>query len=186
MYHHSDIIISETNNTPLFKEGTDMMRNDIQINGNTIGGRQGWAYVCNSMDIAVLKADLDKKQEYDDYKTFGDVRVIWNYRGTESTKVGTLEVENGKWGIGSAGCMLKAHFGFHDMMTSIEESNLPIIRANEVVAIALYSKENEVATLNLFRVGKVDINCMTVARLTPLSDEEMQEVKKDADRWCNR
>ena len=26
MYHHSGIIISETNNTPLFKEGTDMAK----------------------------------------------------------------------------------------------------------------------------------------------------------------
>lgn len=163
-----------------------MRRNDIQINGNVIGGRQGWAYICNSMKFAVLKADMDKEQEYDDFKTFGQVRVIWNFRGHENSSEGTLEVEKGKWSIGSWGHCLKASFGFHDMMESIERANLPVIRKDDVVAVALHSKKFEFASLMLFKVGNIDINCQTVTRLTPLTDEEMQEIKKDADRWCNR
>lgn len=163
-----------------------MRKNDIQINGNVIGGRQGWAYICNSMKFAVLKADLEQDQEYDSFKTFGNVRVIWDYRGTDSCMTGTLEVENGKWSIGSWGCCIKADFGFHDMIESINDANLPVIRKDDVVAIAMYSDRIDFASLSLFRVGRIDINCQTVTRLTPLTDEEMQEIKKDADRWCNR
>lgn len=162
------------------------MRNDIQINGNIIGGRQGWAYVCNSMRFSVLKADIDKEQEYDDFKIFDEVRVIWNYRGHENASVGTLEVENGKWSIGSCGCCLKAGFGFSDMIKSIEESNLQTIRKDEVVAIALFSSKFEFATLNLFKVGSIDTNCQIMTTLIPLTDDEMQEIKNDAERWCNR
>ena len=162
------------------------MKLDIQINGNYIGGRQGWAYICNSMRFAVLKADLEKEQEYDDFKTFGNVKVIWNYRGEENGSVGTLEVSEGKWKIGGHGCCIKSSFGFSDMMDGIDNANLPIIRKDDIVAIAMYDKGNEIAILGLYRVGRIDINCMTMTSLTPLTDEEMQEVKKDAERWCNR
>ena len=162
------------------------MKNDIQINGNIIGGRQGWAYICNSMKFAVLKADMDKEQEYDDYKTFGKVRVIWNYRGHENASVGTLEVENGKWSIGSWGCCLKAGFGFHDMVKSIEESNLQVIRKDDVIAVATFSNKIEFAWLSLFKVSSIDSNCTTMAELIPLNEDEMAEIKKDAERWCNR
>ena len=164
-----------------------MMRTlDIKVNGNVIGGRQGWAYICNSMRFAVLKVDLDKEQEYDDFKMFGNVRVVWNFRGHENCAVGKLECSKGKWQIGGYGAMLKADFGFHDMMDSIEESNLPIIRKDDVIAIAFFSKHFETATLNLYRMGKVDIQCQTMANLIPLTDEEMQEIKNDAERWCMR
>ncbi len=164
------------------------MRNDIQINGNIIGGRQGWAYICNSMRFAVLKADMEKEQEFgaDGYSTFGDVRVIWNYKGEESTARGILECENGEWKIGGWGCCIHSQFGFSDMMESINEANNPVIRKDDIVAIALFSQKSKFAVLNLFKVGKIDINCQTITRLTPLTDEEMQEIKKDADKWCNR
>lgn len=162
------------------------MRNDIQINGNIFGGRQGWAYICNSMRFAVLKADMEKEQEYDSFKTFEKVRVIWNYKGHENAMSARLEVENGNWAIGNGGCCIKADFGFYDMIESIEDANCPIIRENDVVAIALYSADIHFASLNLFKVGKIDINCQVVARLIPLSEDEMQEIKADAEKWCNR
>lgn len=160
--------------------------NDIQINANIIGGRQGWAYTCNSHKITVLKVDLDKKQEYEEYKTFDMVNVIWNYKGTESTADGRLEVENGKWTIGGFGCCIHSEFGFGDMEKLIEASNRQNIREGQIVALALFSKEYKVATLSLFKVGKVNIHCQTIAHLVPLTDEEMQEVKKNANDWCNR
>lgn len=163
-----------------------MRTNDIKINGNVIGGRQGWAYICNSMKFAVLKADMEKEHEYDDYRVFEKVRVVYSHRGSESLSEAQLEVEKGEWFIGSWGCCIKSSFGFHDMMKSIEQANSPIIREGDVVAIALYSDKIEFASLSLFKVGKVDINCQVVARLNPLTDEEMQKVKDDADRWCNR
>ena len=162
------------------------MRNDIQINGNVIGGRQGWAYTCNSMQITVLKVDLDREQEYEEYKTFDMVNVVWNYRGSESLTDGRLEVENGEWSIGGFGACLHSQFGFHDMMKSIEASNRQVIREGQIVALAFFSKNFEVATLSLYKVGKVNIHCQTIAHLIPLTDEEMQEVKKNANDWYNR
>ena len=160
--------------------------NDIQINGNVIGGRQGWAYTCNSMQITVLKVDLDREQEYEDYKTFDKVRVVWNYRGNESLADGQLECEKGEWSIGGWGCCIHSQFTFSDMFNSIEESNRQIIREGQIVALAFFSKSLEVATLSLYKIGKVNIHCQTMAHLIPLTDEEMQEVKKNAEDWCNR
>lgn len=160
--------------------------NDIQINGNVIGGRQGWAYTCNSMKITVLKVDLDKEQEYKDYQTFEMVNVIWNYHGEESRADGQLECEKGEWSIGGFGACLHSQFTFSDMFESIESSNRQVIREGQIVALALFSKSLEVATLSLYKVGKVNIHCQTMAHLIPLTDEEMQEVKKNANDWCNR
>ena len=138
-------------------KGVNNMRhnNDIQINGNVIGGRQGWAYTCN-------------------------------YRGTESRTDGRLECEKGEWSIGGFGACLHSQFTFSDMFESIESSNRQVIREGQIVALALFSKSLEVATLSLYKIGKVDIHCMTMAHLIPLTDEEMQEVKNDANDWCNR
>lgn len=166
-----------------------MSRNDIQISGNSIGGRQGWAYVCNSGEITVLKADLSIKQEYNDFKQYGTVRVIWNYRGHESYKSTTLEWnachEEARWQLGSAGCCLSSSFGLHDALEMIEETQAPIVRGGDVVAIACYSTEK--AFLKLYRLSdRIDINCQTVATFIPLTDEEMKEVVSNANRWCNR
>lgn len=164
-----------------------MKKNDIQINGNVIGGRQGWAYVCNSMRFTILKVDLDREQEYDDYKTFDKVRVAEMRDGKiEYGMDGILECENGKWSIGGWGFGIHSSFGFHDMNELIERSNRQVVREGEIVALAFFSKTYEVATLSLYRIGKVDMFCQTIARLIPLTDEEMEQVKADADRWCNR
>lgn len=163
------------------------MKNDIQINGNIIGGRQGWAYICNSMKFAVLKANMDKEQKYEDFKTFGNVRVAWNgLQGHELIAVGTLEVESGKWSIGGHGCCIKASFGFDDMVKSIEESNLQVIRKDDIIAVATFSNKIEFAWLSLFKVSSINSNCTTMAELIPLNEDEMAEIKKDAERWCNR
>lgn len=163
-----------------------MRKNDIQINGNIIGGRQGFAYICNSMIYEVLKADLDKEQEYKGYSQFGKVRVIKKYKDTEIAIEGTLEAEDGKWTIGGSGCCLKAGFGFSDMMNSIEEASLPRLHEGDIVAIAMYSKKIEFASLSLFKVGKIDSNCMVMAHLIPLDEAEMNIVRQDTERWCNR
>lgn len=56
------------------------MKYDIQIHGNAISGRQGWAYTCNSNEIPVLKADINSRVNAVEgaYKNFGNVRVAWN------------------------------------------------------------------------------------------------------------
>ena len=164
------------------------MKYDIQTKNNSIGGRQGWAYVCNSGEIPVLKADLDRKQEYDDFKKYGNVRIVWNYRGREHYKVTTLEWNacdgEARWVLGSWGCCLSGSFGLSDALDMIEETQTPIVRAGQIVAIASYSSQK--AYIQLYRVSdRVDINCQTVASFRPLTEEEMSEVKKNAVKWLN-
>ena len=164
------------------------MKYDIQVKNNSIGGRQGWAYVCNSGEIAVLKANLDSKQEYDDFKTYGKVRVVWNYRGREHFKPTTLEWNachgDARWELGSGGCCLSGSFGLSDALDMIEETQTPIVRAGQIVAIASYSSQT--AYIQLYRVSdRIDVNCQTVATFKPLTDEEMNEVKQNAVKWLN-
>lgn len=164
-----------------------MRLNDIQILGHTISGRQGWAYTCNSREITVLKVNLDAPQEYDDYQTFDMVRVAWTDRkGNVSHSDGQLECSEGKWKIGGWGCGIHSQFGFYDMANLINNSQRQVVAEGQIVALAFYSQKSQVATLNLYKVGKVDIFCQTIANLIPLTDDEMQEVKDRADRWCNR
>ena len=164
-----------------------MRLNDIQIYGNSISGRQGWAYTCNSGNIPILKVNLDAPQEYDDYQTFDMVRIAWTDRhGNESYSDGQLECSEGKWQIGGWGFGIHSQFGFSDMANLINRSQRQIIAAGQIVALACFSQKSKIATLNLYKVGKVDIFCQTIASLTPLTDAEMWEVTDAADRWCNR
>ena len=162
---------------------------DIKTAGNSIGGRQGWAYICNSGEVTVLKADLDAPQEYNDFKKYGTVRVVWNYRGRESFKPTTLEWNachgEGRWELGSAGCCISSSFGLSDAMEMIENTQAPIVRAGQIVAIASYSSQT--AYLQLYKVNdRIDISCQTVASFRPLTDEEMQEVVQMANYWLDR
>jgi hypothetical protein len=162
------------------------MRNDIKTFKNIISGRQGWAYICNSLQFTVIKADMNKPQEYEDYKVFSKVRIATPFKGRDLLSTGTLELEGDNWSIGGYGCCIKAGFDFNDMMESIEEAGLPVVREHDIVAVAQYTKEFEIAALKLFRVGRVDIHCTTMAQLIPLTDEEMEGIAKDANDWCNR
>ena len=164
------------------------MKYDIKRVANMIGGRQGWAYICNSTRFAVLMADKDMPQEYgEEYQTFGQVRVIKTYKdGSETAITGTLELDNGKWKIGCGGVGIHAGFGFSDAMELVNNANMPIVRKDDVVAIAQFSKKESFISLMLYKIGNVDPHCTTVTSLTPLSDEEMEQVMKDAERWCDR
>ena len=164
------------------------MKYDIRTAGNSIGGRQGWAYICNSGEVTVLKADLDKAQEYEEYKTYGKARVVWNYRGHEAFSTCELAYNacHGEafWELTSWGCCLSASFGISDALELIEDSQLPVVRKGEVIAIASYSTKS--AILRLYKIEHVDIHCQTVARLIPLTEEEMAEVVKNMNKWLNR
>ena len=159
---------------------------DIQISGNNIGGRQGWAYICNSGKFAVLKADLDKKQEYEESKEYCDARLAWTYAGKEMYDTVTLafDTEHGdpRWEFTGGGACLSARFGYSDAMKLIDHANLPIVRKNDVVAIASFT--SKAVMLRLYRCERIDIHCIVKAILRPLTDEEMIEIKKDAERWC--
>ncbi len=161
---------------------------DIRVNGNSIGGRQGWAYVCNSGEIAVLKADLDASQEYNDYRQYGKVRAIWEYKNRENYKTCRLVNDRcdggNSWELKSGGCCLSASFTVYDAFDMIDDSQLPIVKRNGIVAVASYSKQSDSASIQLFKLSRVDINCQTVATLIPLTDDEMNDIKKRAEQWC--
>ena len=163
------------------------MKYDITVSENKIGGRQGWAYVCNSDEVTVLKVDLDKPQEYKDYRKYGDVRVPWKYCGRENYQVCTLAwnscYDEPYWELSSGGCCISSSFGYHDAMELLNNSQAPIVRADKVIALAKYSSER--VSLSLYKLGKVDIHCSTTAKLIPLNDEEMSEVVKNINKWLN-
>ena len=147
-----------------------MSRNDIKTCLHSIGGRQGWAYICNSGKFPVIKADFSTPTKYDD-------------------KTCSLDYSEGEFSFGSGGCCLSARFGFDDALELVADANLPIIRPNDIVAIAkiVNKADGQAIVLEMFKLsGRIDINCMTVAKLEPLSDEEMKELVADAERWCNR
>lgn len=168
------------------KEETIMKRtNDIVVAANMIGGRQGWAYICNSGEVTVLKADLEKKQEYDDYKIYGKVKAA-DRRGLPHTCELVYNECDGKsrYELSSGGCCLSASFGYRDAMELIEEAGLQTVQKDDIVAVAEYTSKT--VMLKLFKISSVDIFCTTAAHFIPLTDEEMQEVVRNANRWCNR
>ena len=71
-------------------------------------------------------------------------------------------------------------------MELIDNANAPMIHEGEIVALGEYSKEVSFSNLALYKVGKVDIGCIVIADLKPLTDDEMQEVVTKANNWCNQ
>lgn len=159
---------------------------DITIYKNGISGRQGWAYVCNSGEIPVLRADADIPQEFVDYREFEPVRVKYQWKGKEMLIVGTLAWENDNWFVNNGGCCISSNFGIRDVVDLVNNSQAPGIEEGQTVAIAFVSESASTASLMLFRVGKVDSLCSRICNLVPLSYEEMQKVLKYAETWCDR
>ena len=161
---------------------------DITVSGNCIGGRQGYAYILNSMQMPVIDVDLDKEQEYTTYHTYGKVKALWSRNYTQYGMVAelALNTEGGKekWELTQGGCCLKASFGYSDLRELMSEANLPRVKSGEWVALASHSDNNHIGFVRLFKVGRVDIHCQTVAELEPLTDEEMNTVLMSAETWC--
>ena len=162
---------------------------DVKVVGNSIGGRQGWAYVFNSGKVVVLEADLDKPQEYEDFKKYSKVRVsyTWKSRGIEMLKDGTLEwAKDEDYIIGSGGCCISNSYGYSDFKEDLEYSLAPTITQDSIVAIAGHSDANHVGWIRLYNVGRIDSQCMTVCNLIPLTEDEMQVIAQDVQRWVDR
>lgn len=164
-----------------------MTKFDIKTLFNLIGGRQGWAYICNSNRFSVLKVDLDIEQEYETYKEYGEVRVLSTSRnGFNLITDSRLVWNEGKYQLTSWGCGISGSFGFYDAMELVEGANVPKIKEGEIVALAIYSAMQGSVRLELFKIGKTNIHCQTVATLEPLNEDEMKQIAEDADRWCRR
>ena len=161
---------------------------DIKTANNLIGGRQGWAYVCNAHEIPVLVANLDNHSEYDakNYREFSTVNVYVNNKMGDFTVDGTLTLSNGKWEVTSGGCGISASFNYHDTKRLIDRATAPVIHKDQVVAIAMYSDEYGVSCLQLCKARRIDPHCMVICDLEPITEDEMKDVVKDAERWLMR
>lgn len=154
------------------------MKADIKWVCNTIGGRQGWAYIYNTHEIPILKADMIAgKTEFDNYYSFNTVNVKYTRKGDTRITDGTLvRDEDNKWKITSGGCCISASFTYNDAMKMIENANAPIIEEGKVVAIARH--DDKCVALDLFKVGKVDPHCIVVCELIPLIDDIYQWLRR--------
>lgn len=163
------------------------MKLDIKRSNNFIGGRQGFAYICNSGDVKVIKIDLEAPQEYDDYRLYGKVKVAWKYGnktlGEPCTLVHNSCEGQNSWELTSGGTCLSGSFTYQDAINSIEESQLPLLHPDEIVALAFVTSNS--VTLGMYQVSeKIDIHCTTVATLKELSDIQMDQLVGDAESWC--
>jgi len=170
-----------------------MFKADVKVIGNVISGRQGVAYVFNSGKIKSVIADIDAEQEYADrgYCRWKDViKVHKDTTRYSLEKVGSLveeldENKNVSWKITGGGSCLSASFGFEDVLEDAINANLPTVSTDDILAVAQISKKSKIYLISLFKVGSIDINCQVMARLTPLTDEEMKEVVAKINRWVN-
>lgn len=160
---------------------------DIRIAGNLMSGRQGFAYACNSGDFTVIPIEIDETtKEGGTFHQFGTVRIPWNRNGFKSFINGRLECSEGRWMIGGSGCCVKSGFGFEDMDKLVSNATSPVIHLNKPFIVAWIFREIGNVALNFFKIEKTDPHCTVIADLVPLSDEEMEAIKKDAKEWCLR
>lgn len=77
------------------------------------------------------------------------------------------------------------NFGKYPVL-GLNMSNTPLVHAGQIVAVAHYSRQFGEKFLRMMRVSKqINTQCMTVATLKDLSDEEMKEVR-DFIEWRKR
>ena len=88
--------------------------------------------------------------------------------------------------IGGSGCCVKSDFGFSDMDELVSGSTAPVVEVNKPFIVAWIFREIENVALSFFKIDKTDPHCTVIANLIPLSDEEMESIKKDAKEWCIR
>lgn len=160
---------------------------DIRVSGNLLGGRQGFAYACNSGDFTVIPIEIDNAtKEGGTFHKFGTVRIPKSFNGRSSYIKGSLECSEGKWMIGGYGCCIKSDFGFNDMDELVSDATSPVVEPGKPFVVAWIFREIGNVSLNFFKIDKVDPHCTVIANLIPLSDEEMESIRKDAKEWCLR
>jgi len=169
-----------------------MFKADVQIKKNFIGGRQGYAYTFNSGKIKTVKIDLGQYQEYRDCKKWRDVikahKQTSRFDIDKTCSIYHIFNDDGSdvWELSCAGAFLSNSFDFNDLMELANNANLPVVNEGDIVALFQFSDLAKAGCVQLFKVGKIDIHCSTVAKLIPLSDEEMKQIADDVQRWVNR
>lgn len=156
------------------------MKNDIRISGNIIGGRQGVAYIRNSGKFPVIEINLDVPSA-----EYGEVRFETIRGGRTAYVTGTVCAEDGSLFATCYGSSIKASSGYDDLAEMIHESSLPKIRENEPVAIVMHSPSGRYGQIALYKVPKVNTRCSVIATFEVLNENEMAQIRQDAEAWCN-
>ena len=155
---------------------------------NIITERHEIGITMNLGKYPVIGLDMDNKpyKEHDNFIIGSKVRVAWDRKDPKwegMTSRCELMVDEGKYHLNSHGCCLSAKFTVNDFIEDVENANTPLVHKEQIVAVAHYSKSNGVKFLRMMKVSpRIDTQCMTVATLEDLNDEEMKEVRDFIDR----
>lgn len=167
------------------------MKFDIRTVENTVVGRNLWAYICNSGEYPIFKVNFtdheDGTQTFDITDNGAKVMFTSGFSRHELPVDSSLELYEDEYKFCSWGCGITSSFGFGDMYNLVKESRYPHIRKDSIIGIAeIYYTPNPFDNhidLKLFKVGKVDPHCQVVAKLIPLTEDEMKEIKTLAKDW---
>lgn len=155
---------------------------------NIITERQEIGITMNFGKYPVIGLDIDNKpnKECNSFIIGSRVRVAWDRKDPKwegMTSVCELMVEKGKYSLSNSGCCLSANFTVYDFIEDIENANTPLVHKGQIVAVAHYSKSIGAKFIRMMKVSpRIDTQCMTVATLADLNDEEMKEVRDFIER----
>ncbi len=135
------------------------------------------AEAINFQQYPVLSIDHENRP-YADYHPDNDyaigcrVRVSWSHkdpRYANMTTRGALYIENGRLAISGEGAMLKASFGYTDVMNMVAEANTPIVHKGQTVVVVEQWSSQKKCTVRMMKISdRIDIHSMTVATLEDL------------------
>lgn len=119
------------------------------------------------------------------------VRVAWDHKDSRyagMTTHGELILdEDGKLKITGHGSMLKASFGYHDVMKMAAEANVPVVHKGQGVVVVMEIPSTETCLVRMMKVSeRIDIHCQIVAVLEDIDDESAAEIRKMFKRMLSR
>ena len=132
----------------------------------------------------VLTINLDNRPFEDSRYAKGcRVRVAWDHKDSRyagMTTHGNLFLdEDGKLKIGGDGAMLKASFGYSDVMKMAAEANVPVVHKGQGVVVVMDIPSTKTCLVRMMKVSdRINIHCQTVATLEDIDDESAAEIRK--------
>ena len=100
-----------------------------------------------------------------DYAVGCRVRVAWDNEDGMTTH-GNLFYENGKLAISKDATVMRASFGYDDIMKMASEANTPIVHKGQEVVVIEEWASNKVCSVSIMKVSdRIDIHSQVVARL---------------------
>lgn len=153
---------------------------------NIITERHEIGITMNFGKYPVIGLDMSNTYEDWDFIIGSKVRVAWDRKDPKWEGMASrceLVVSRGKYKLNSHGCCLSADFSVDDFIEDVENANAPLVHRDQIVAVAHYSKSIGTKFVRMMKVSsRIDTQCMTVATLEDLNDEEMKEVRDFIDR----